>query len=61
MKGATMKRVHIGTHTHDYMIIPSIGILDLDGFFREKQQYRFRIAFAWWNWRISIDIGKKRW
>ena len=54
-------RVHVGLRTHDYLILPSIGILDMDAANPcYPQPYRFRLAFAFWNWRLSVDIGRRR-
>ena len=57
------ERIHVGysQYTHDYFLLPSIGILDMVAQYPLKQHpYRFRLAFAWWNFRVSIDIGRKR-
>ena len=56
-----MKRVEFGKRSHDYMFIPSIGILDMEAQYPISyfwRPYRYRIAFGWWNFRMSIGIGK---
>lgn len=56
-----MKRIEIGRRTHDYILIPTIGVLDMDKAFPiYLKPYRFRLAFAFWNLRISIGLGKAR-
>ena len=56
-----MKRINIGRRTHDYMLIPAIAVLDMDSFYGEEQMYRFRLALGFWNWRMSIGLGRPRW
>lgn len=54
-----MKRVSVGERTFDYLLLPAVAILDMDGVsFYPK--YRYRIAIGFWNWRISFGVGKAR-
>ena len=55
-------RIEIGYRTNDYILIPTIGILDMDAqYFMSKNKYAYRLSFAFWNFRMSIGLGKARW
>jgi len=56
------KRISIGKRSNDYVLLPTIAILDMDKEFGQFfiEPYRYRIAFGFWNWRISFAIGKNR-
>lgn len=54
-----MKMVAVGKRTFDYLIMPAIAILDMSGV-EYFPRYRYRIALGFWNWRVSIGIGKAR-
>ena len=55
-------RIKTQTGRGDYCIIPTFAILDMDWAdpYLKKYDYRFRLAFAWLNMRMSIGIGKRR-
>ena len=55
-------RVLVGRRAGDIAIIPAIGILDMDRLFifPRSKNFRFRLAFAWLEWRISIGLGRAR-
>lgn len=55
-------RIEIGHRKNDYVLIPTIGILDMDAqYFMRKNKYAYRLSLAFWNFRISIGLGKARW
>ncbi len=55
-------RIEIGYRTNDYVLIPTIGILDMDAqYFMRKNKYAYRLSLAFWNFRMSIGLGKARW
>lgn len=57
-------RIEIGRRTNDYVLIPTIGILDMDAEYYSRMtsnRYAYRLSFAFWNFRMSIGLGKARW
>lgn len=57
-----MKRVLTDRSRKDRCLIPTIAILDMDAApLSYMAQYRFRLAFAFFGWRVSIGLGRDRW
>lgn len=54
--------VLVGRRPGDIAIVPAIGIIDIDrlSIFPRSENFRFRLAFAWLEWRISIGLGRAR-
>ena len=45
---------------HDLALYPAIAIIDLRKVDRIcGGTYKFRLAFAFWSWRVSIGLGKR--
>ena len=54
-------RISVGQRTHDYILIPTIAVLDMDKQFYVLPRWKYRVALGFWNWRISFAFGKPRW
>ena len=61
MKDSYDGRISVGERQHDYILIPTIAVLDMDKQFYMLPRWKYRIAFGFWNWRISFALGKARW
>ena len=44
----------------EIFLIPTFGFLDMDASGGPIAPYRFRLAFAFLVWMMSIGLGKKR-